>query len=277
MTSLSCEAQRKIRGVVLDSLGEGISYTSIKNVSSKKKIEFTDNKGRFLIRAKVGDTLNIENIYYENLQYVVTNTNNIEIRLKLIPGCVLVITEYYKPKKIGVSYGSNYGTTGIYANTGYLNILADTDINLGYATDFSSNDRADVTMEKHFRLRNDWDLSTTIAFQKADFKGNQFFNYQLILNPGTNYRIFKWIPSIVLAHLNYNASENIESFGYGIKHSIYIPSGICFNGSFVKYRDLYHWILGTEYNNRIVDIGLQYEDLEAYNEFSIYLSKTIRF
>ncbi|SCX91833.1 hypothetical protein SAMN05192588_0258 [Nonlabens sp. Hel1_33_55] len=274
---LSCDGQCKIQGVVVDSAGKGISDTWIQNLSSKKPFEVTDKKGRFWIRAQVGDTLEIENIYYRKKKYVVSNQNEIKVTLDLIPGCILVVTKNYKPSKLGAFYGFNYNTIGVFGNTGFLNVLANTDLQVGYATNFSKNDRADASLQKIFTLRNEWDLSATVSFHKADFDSNQFFNYQLILKPYTNYRIFKWIPSLVIAHINYNSNEDIESFGYGIKHSIYIPSGVYFNGSFLKYRDLNHWTLGTKYNNRIVDIGIQYEELETYNEFSIYLSKTVRF
>jgi hypothetical protein len=42
----------------------------------------------------------------------------------------------------------NYGTTGILVSLDYLDALVDTDINLGYATNFAGNDRADVFFPK---------------------------------------------------------------------------------------------------------------------------------
>jgi len=276
--SLYCGAQRKVKGVVVDSIGIGIRDTWVRNINSKKRVEVTDQLGEFSIRASVGDTLNFHNFYYEESHFVVTNHDDFNISLKKIPGCVLVITDYYSPRKLGLIYGVNYGTIGTFYNTGYLDILLDTDFKLSYGHNFSSNDRLTLTMTNIFRATYYADLHLDFVYDKADFDGNQFFNYEIKFQPILDdSKISIWLPSLVVGHLNFKTVEHSKSFGYGLEKTTRLFPDMYINGSFLKYNKINKWSVGLKYSTRFADISIQYDEMDIFKEYSISLSRSFYF
>ncbi|BAO55714.1 carboxypeptidase-like regulatory domain-containing protein [Nonlabens marinus] len=266
--------QNSITGKITDIDDEPILGVTIKNLKTEEKAT-SDFDGNYSIHAQPTDTLLFKFSGYESRSIEVSDSNVIDVELKVNEDLV-VIHSHHNLYKISPHYGINYNTYGFTFQNLYDQIPGGLNATLAYSTDFNRNKNAIIQLQKYIQLNAPIYLSLIGTFEKAAFNGNQYFSYKvksrITLKNSSAYKLGTL--SVIVGHLNYNGDQRTNNIGFGLGYSNYFLGGFEISTDFIYWNQLHEFNSRASYYFRRWKPYVSYKHVGKYEEFQIGIGYT---
>lgn len=263
---------KTITGTVTDEENHPLP-SAIILIKGTTKGTITDFDGNYEINAKEGDTLQFSFVGFKTVEVKITQSNRINVMMteEAIIDCFPSISDRII---VGLNSGLNYNTKGVYIKSNLyrlFNISLNTEIGLGYQTDFENNNKIniDFNFPNILYLRDFVNLGLDTNYTNINFEDTFDFKTYNINATINTWKFIDYNTNLSTGIGIGNFNDNSTKIGYTVGLKQRLPFNLEPHISSTFWNGFTEVKTGISWEPKRFNFQYEYHALDSYKEHTV--------